>query len=230
MNINEILGTLTTLLFAIPVLLILFLRLYVNKSLLMLAVYCTFTALYNAMNSGLLSADQQFFNKWAVFTNYTDAPLMLGLLILYCHTKFKRNLILLIGALILMYEIVVAFRFGLAPVSSLYISGVGLVLIFALGVYFFITQLKHTVRFGKGLGRTFIAAAIFFGYGLYVIVYLLYFIYNYPDVSDVFQLYYASSMIFCVLASAGVLQLYRRHRMLQQVLVVRRELQQFFRH
>lgn len=228
MKLHDLLGVVATLCYLAPLLTVIFLGLFINKSLLSLALYCGIAVVYNALHTGLLPADKHLLLNSGILFGYLNGPLMLGLLTLYCHTPVKKKTVYTTATLYLIYEAAIAIRFGWQEKSTLYTSGVGLLLVFVLGVYFFTAQLKQTVRFGKGLGRSFIAAAIFFSYGLYGIVYYVHCIHQAPEISDTLSLYYAASIIFCVLATTGLLHLYLRHRQIKQVQQVRRELQAFF--
>ena len=228
MKLHDLLGVLATVCYLAPLVLILFLGLFINKSLLSLALYCAIAVVHNALNTGLLAAHPQMLHNSGILFGYLNSPLMLGLLTLYCHTPVKKKALYSTATLYIIYEAFIAVLFGWQEKSVLYTSGVGLMLVFGLGIYFFTAQLKQTVRFGKGLGRSFIAAAIFFSYGLYGIVYYVHCIHRAPEVADTMALYYTASIIFCVLVSTGLLHLYLRHRQIRQVQQVRRELQAFF--
>jgi hypothetical protein len=228
MKFHDVLAVVATLCFIAPVLVIFSLGLFVNKSLLALALYCVLAGLYHAMSSDLLTADKQIILNSVLVFSYADAPLILGLLTLYCHTPLKKKLVYTVAVSYILFEALVAIRFGWQVKSTFYTSGIGLVLIFGLGIYFFTAQLKQTIRFSKGMGRAFIAAAIFFSYGLYAIVYFVHCVFEAPGAKDTFVLHHTASIIFCVLVTTGLVHLYLRHRQVKQVLQVRRELQDFF--
>lgn len=228
MNWNVFLGLVSTFLFLLPAVIVATSGLHINKSLLALGIYFLLNAINGFMGEGLVPVSKPLSNGFATFINYTDTPLMLVTMLLFCHTPQKRRIINALLVLTLVYEGIIFVQHGLAAVSSVYVSGPGLLLVFVCGIYFFVAQLRQTIRFGKGLGRTLISAAIFFTYGSYGIIYYFYYIQRSPDVGDVFLLYYFSSMVFCLLISVGLLQLRRMHKKVQQLLLVRRELRMFF--
>lgn len=228
MNWNAYLGPLSACSFFVPVLLIGCTGLYANKSLLLLGLYCLLHSLYGMADQAFWPLSVQAKTAFASVTNYLDAPLMLLVLLLFCHSTYKRKALSMVAGIYVVYEIGIATYWGLKPSSTLFVCGPGLLLVFGYGFYFFRVQLRQTIQYGKGLGRTLLAAAILFVYGCFCIIYCFYYLLEVSQVEDVFLLYHLASLIFCLLLSFGLLQLNRQHKKIKQLQLVRKELAQFY--
>ena len=228
MNWNVFLAPFSAFLFLIPAIVIGASGLYVNKSLFCLCFYSILNGANGIATLDFLHVSPQTLDVFAVINNYLDTPLMLLVMLLFCHSKRSRNILCMLAVLIILYEAGVAAVLRLQPSSTLFVSGPGLLLVFCTSLYFFVRQLKQTIRFGKGLGRTVIIASIFFTYGSYCILYVFFYVQEVSQVDDVLLLYHFASVIFCSVLTFGLLQLARQHRKLKQLLLVRKELAQFY--
>jgi hypothetical protein len=228
MNWNIFLGTFSAFLFLVPAIIIGASGLYVNKSLMWLFFYSILNAANGILELNFLHVNPQVLRVFAAVNNYLDTPLMLLVMLLFCHSKRSRTVLHIFAVLMVLYEIGVALALRLQPSSTVFVSGPGLPLVFCVSLYFFVVQLKQTIRFGKGLGRTVIVASFFFVYGSYCIIYVFFYLQKVPQVDDVFLLYHFASIVFSTLLSFGLLQLARQHQKLKQLLLVRKELAQFY--
>lgn len=224
----KIVGLLSISALFLPVLLLLFFRLYQNISLLALGFYCFITAVYNLMGEGFLPVPDKVLDVFSVVNNYLDAPLMSSIFFMYGNKNKTRKLLLICMGLFVVYELVILWKFGLKIDSSKYVLGPGVALVFCLGLYFFSYQAKRTLFFGKWMGRTLISAAIVFAYGCYGLIYYFYYIGETPFVADIFLLYYITSFIFSLLVSLAFFYIYQKHCRIKEVQQVRRELALFF--
>jgi hypothetical protein len=177
-------------LFLVPAIVIGASGLYINKSLMWLCFYSILNGVNGILALHFLHISPQVLGAFAVVNNYLDTPLMLLVLLLFCHSKRSRTVLHILAVLIVLYEIGIALALRLQPSSTLFVSGPGLLLVFCTSLYFFVVQLKQTIRFGKGLGRTVIIASFFFVYGSYCIIYIFYYVQQVSQVDDVFLLYH----------------------------------------
>lgn len=228
MNINLITGALATTALFVPVLLVLAGRLFTNGSLLSLAVYYLFTGLYNLMDLNVLPAVPLFKRQAAVLFNYLDAPLMLMVLLFFCNSAWKRNLVLLALFLFLIFEAIILFWFGLQVQSSVYLLGPGVVLILILSVFFFLHYGKVTIVQRRGQGRTYMLVSIIFSYASFLILYYLHYLMHTPATADVFLIYYIGTFISSVIMSIGLVWIIRRTRAIREQQLTRKELALFF--
>lgn len=228
MSFNLIAGAAAVVALFVPVLLILAGRLYTNRSLLVLFVYYLFTGVYNLMDLDVIPATALFKRHAGVAFNYLDTPMMLVVLLFFCNQKWKRNLVLLALALFMVFEIIIAFRFGLAVQSSVYLLGPGTVLILLLSIFFFSHYGKICIVQGRGLGKTLMLVSIIFFYTSFLILYYLHYLLHTPAEADEFLIYYISVFIAAVVMSTGLVSIIRRARAIREWQLTRKELALFF--
>ncbi len=228
MNINTTLGIISAIAFALPVLIIIFGRLFFNVSLLALVVYFLLSFSNNLVIENVVVVSANTKSIIGVFSNYLDVPLILTAMLMFCSEKWTEKAIKICLTVFVLYEIVIFFNHQLSPVSSKYIMGPGILLILAWSLYFFITNIKRTIMQSKGIGKTLMITSVLFAYGSYLIVYFFAFIINTPNKADVFIIYYLTSIIFSFVMSAGLFQVRKRFKEIEEVQTTRKELTLFF--
>lgn len=228
MSINTALGIISTLAFLLPPIIILYSRLFINISLLALVFYFLLLVIYNLMSENILFVSPEVKRKAGVIANYSDVPLILMSMLLFCIEKWKQKLIMTLLILFMVYEAIILFKFQLTALSSKYVMGPGIILIFILSVYFFIINIRHTIVQGKGIGKTLMASSILFAYGCYLLVYIFAYIVKTSNRADVFTIYYLASIIFSLLMSAGLIWVKKRFKEIEEAKTTRRELHMFF--
>ncbi|HEX2608378.1 MAG TPA: hypothetical protein VHK91_13405 [Flavisolibacter sp.] len=228
MNWNTFLGVTASTSFLLPVAAIVYYKLYTHRSLAALLISYSITSLYNFAELQLIPMPASFTNGFGVVNNYLDIPLMLTALLFFCPIKQKQKTVHVITGLFLAYEVVLAIQFGLQPKVVVYIMGPGLLLILAYAFYLFVRHIRNTIVYGKNAGRTLMLAAILFSYSCYGFIYYFYYLQKTGAVSDIYLLYYLSSIFSCVLMCIGLALTNKRLKLLNDLKVTRRELQMFF--
>ncbi|MBA2745245.1 MAG: hypothetical protein H0U44_03365 [Flavisolibacter sp.] len=230
MNTNTFFGFVASLAFFVPVTIILYYRLYKHRSLLALMTSYLLTAFYNILSQDYLQVPPGFIRGFGVINNYLDIPLMLTALLFFCPIKKKQNSVHIVTAAFIIYEMILAFTFGLDPKVIIYIMGPGLAIIVGYTFYLFVRHIKITIVYGKNAGRTLMLVSILFAYGCYSLVYYFFYIQKTSDVADAFLLYFISSLAASILMSIGLHLIKKRMKQLQEIQNTRKELQLFFNH
>jgi hypothetical protein len=230
MNLNTILGILSAIGFALPVLIIIIARLYMNISLLALVAYFLFGFSYNLMVENVLVVSPDTRRVVGVLINYLDVPFILTAMLMFCTGKWTEKAIKISMGIFGLFELVIFSKYQFSFLSSKYIMGPGILLIMGFSLYFFINNIKLTIMQGKGVGKTLMVTSILFAYGSYLIVYFFAFIQKAANQADVFIIYYLTSIIFSGLMSAGLFYVQRRVREIKEVQNTRKELSVFFDH
>lgn len=228
MDVNFVAGIAATAALLVPVLLILTARLFKNGSLAALLLYYLFNALYNLVELNIISLPALFKRHAAVVFNYLDTPVMLMVLLFFCNEKWKCRMIVFLLALFSLYEIIIAFIFGLDVASSVYLLGPGTLIVLILSIYFFADYGKVTIVHGKGTGKTFMLASVIFSYGCFLVLYYLYYLQHTSAVADVFLIYYIGLFVSAVLMSVGLAWIIKRDREIKELQLTRKELALFF--
>ncbi|HUQ96259.1 MAG TPA: hypothetical protein VM010_01245 [Chitinophagaceae bacterium] len=228
MNLNFATGAAAVAALCLPVLLIFFGRLYKNGSLFTLFFYYLLNAVYNTMSLNIIVVPELFKSKAAAFFNYLDTPMMLLVLLFFCNEKWKRQMIIALLAIFLVFEMVIAVFFGLDRASSIYLLGPGTLLLLGLSIYFFAHYGKVSIVQGKGTGKTLMLVSIIFSYGCFLILYYLHYLQRTTEVADVYLIYYIVTFISAVLMSLGLIWIIKRSRQINELLTTRKELALFF--
>lgn len=224
---NNLFGVTSVLCFSLPILAILFFRLYRHASLIALMIYYSLTILH-CLSSSTMPPSPDFKDTWEVLYNYIEIPLMLSALLFFCPARQKQEKIHSLIKFFVAYEVMVAFVFGVSPQASLYVMTPGLAIIVSYSLFLFLRQVKFTLVHGKNRGRVLMLGALLFSYSCYLYVFYTYFIMGKVDVSGIYALHFLSSTIAAVFMSVGLFLMRHRIRGLQELKITRRELQMVF--
>jgi hypothetical protein len=228
MNWNTFFGVTATVCLFFPVATILYYRLFKHRSLTALMIAYLSTGIYSLMQSKLISVTPQMQKGFGVVNDYLNIPLMLTALLFFCPVRQRQRAVHLITWTFICYELLIAFTYGLSPDATIYIMGPGLALVLLYSFYLFARHIKVTIEFGKNAGRTLMLVSILFTYVCYGIVYHFYYIQQTPDVADAFLVYFVSSIVASMLMTAGLTQIRKRMKELEEIKNTRRELAIFF--
>jgi hypothetical protein len=220
-------GLTSVLCFGLPVLVIVLFRLYRHTSLIALALYYGL-AICHCLNAETIPPVPNFNNPFDVAYTYLEIPLMLTALLFFCPAKQRqRNMHTLIGFFI-VYEIAISIFAGFSPKASVYIMAPGLLVVVLYAAFLFLRQAKFTIMHRKNSGRVLMLGAILFSYTAYLFVFYTYFIQEQKEIASVYNIYFISSTIASLLMSVGLFMMRFRIKELQELKVVRRELQMVF--
>jgi len=227
MNPISLFGLSSIACFALPVLAILIFRLYRHASLIALMLYYVLT-IFHCLNAESTPPVPNFHNPWDVAYSYAEIPLMLTALLFFCPAKQRQQKIHLLIALFVGFEIIIALLFGFTPQASMYITAPGLLMIVGYSLFLFLRQAKFTMIHGKNVGRLLMLGGILFSYGCYLFLFYVYFIEKQTDIAGIYYLYFISSTIASLLMAVGLFMMRHRIKELQELKVVRRELQMVY--
>lgn len=227
MNPESLFGVSSLLCFSLPVLVILLFRLYRHASLIALMAYYALTILH-CVTAESVPPVPDFKNGWDVAYSYIEIPLMLTSLLFFCPAKARQQKIHLLIALFVAFEMGVALCVGFTPIASMYITAPGLLMVVGYSMFLFLRQAKFTMIHGKNGGRVLMLGGILFSYTCYLFVFYAYFIEGSPDIAGIYYLYFVSSTVASLLVAFGLFLMRHRVRELQELKVVRRELQLIF--
>jgi hypothetical protein len=228
MNWYTIAGAASIITLFTPVFLILFFKLYKNKSLLVLLVYYSASGIYNLMAQGFITIPVSARKAFGTVLNYLDAPMMLAVLLFFCAAQWKRRVIYFSMALFCIYEVFILFSFHLSPISNSYILGPGILIILLYSSYLLFQHSEATVVHGKGLGLTMVLVSILFSYGCFSIIYFMHYLQKTSALADVLLIYYIVLIISSVSLSIGLIWIQKRIKDIEEVQLTRKELAHFF--
>lgn len=212
MNWPHVIGIASTIAFIIPVIIIVSMRLFTNKSFLALAFYYLFAFCYNLITAGLITVPADIKRGLGLFNNFFDTPLILFFLLLFSHSeKLSRQIKILIASYI-AYELLLIAIFGYNATVITFAIGSGMVVNLIFCTYFFLQQTRITITNHKETGKAVIVAALLFAYGCYAFIYMFYYVARTQNIADVFLVFYLISIISPLMMSAGLLMEGRKNR------------------
>ncbi len=173
-----------------------------------IGIYWLFNGLVNfpilwPMQQGAL---HHFFQHLSNIYDLVDTPLVLLVFALASSGKLRKQ-VLLVLVIFVIGESVLIGQKGYAFSWPIVVGiGVSLILVYTvMGLWQYLKKMEHN-RFEHSM--VYVYAALLFGYGTYLIIYLLYYLrgsasgYN---EADTFLLYYTSLLLSAVVTSTGIL-------------------------
>lgn len=220
-------GLSSILCFGLPVLAIVLFKLYRHTSLIALAAYYLLTIVH-CLYAENIPPVPDFKNPFDIAYSYIEIPLILTSLLFFCHGHQRKQLMQKIIFGFMVYEVLVSLYFKFSPGATIYIVAPGLLVVLGYTMFLLLRQLKFTMIHGKNIGRVMMLAAILFSYCSYALVFYTYFIQKQTDITGIYALYFISSTIASILMAIGLFMMRHRIRELQELKVVRKELQMVF--
>lgn len=225
---REILGILSTMVFYLPIFIIIYYKLYTHISFIAVMIYYFNSGTYSLMTEGIIQVPESVMNNFGAFCNYSDTILVLFILLLFCIDKLNSVVILSTIGLYTIYQFVIFYLYGTQPGSDIYATGPGIVMILLFTAYLFYKHIKFAIINNRGVGKSLMITAILFAYFCYAFVYWEYYILETPFVADVFIIYFISSIISTTLMVTGLAFFSKRYKQLRELRITRRELAMFF--
>jgi hypothetical protein len=224
---DSLFGFTSVVCFSLPVVIILFFRLFRHIGLLALLVYYTLTIL-RCVSSNNVPPEPNLKNGWDVLYNYLEIPLMLSTLLFFCRARKRQEKIHFLMGGFVVYELAIAVLYGFSPTASLYVMVPGLVIVASCSLFLFIRQVRFSLVHQKNTGRLLMLGALVFSYSCYLFLFFSYFLMELQTVSGIYALFFLSSSIAAVMMSVGLYLMRHRIKELQELKVTRRELQMVF--
>lgn len=229
MNWNAIMGLISTIALFLPVLLILLLRLGAHRTFPALLCYYSIVGAYNLLTEGYFKVSHDTVHYWSICNNLLDAPLMMFFLTYFSPTQsFTRKMRFVIIGLVIFETVVVLIK-GFNTEAITITLGPALLTVFFFCGIFFVRLTKIAIMRHKGAGKAMMAASLLFAYGCYTIIYLMYYVFKTPYVSDTFLIYFLVATFSSLLMCTGILLEKRRVLKLNELLQTRKELNDLYR-
>ena len=220
-------GLTSILCFGLPIFVIVLFRLYRHASLIALALYYALT-IFHCLNAATIPPVPDFNNPFDVAYSYLEIPLILTALLFFCPVKQRQRNMHLLITFFIAYELAISVFAGFSPKASVYIMAPGLMVVVLYSAFLFLRQMKFTIMHGKNIGRVLMLGAVLFSYSAYLFVFYTYFIREQKEIAGVYNIYFISSTIASLLMSVGLFMMRGRIKELQELKVVRKELQMVY--
>ena len=220
-------GLTSILCFGLPVFAIILFKLYRHTSLIALALYYILTIVH-CLFAPNIPPVPDFQNPFDIIYSYVEIPLMLTALLFFCHARQRRLIMQRIIVAFVAYEVIISLYFRFSPQATIYIAAPGLLVVIGYTAFLMIRQMKFTLLHGKNIGRVLMLAAILFSYSSYALVFYNYFVQAQSVIASIYTLFFISSTVAALLMAIGLFMMRHRIKELQELKVVRKELQMVF--
>jgi hypothetical protein len=230
MNIFSIFAFIATVASFLPIAVVLYQRLGTYKSFPALIAYFIPVFMYNLMIDGYVHVSKDVITATGLANNLLNAPLMLLFLSYFSTSNLFAKRLRWFTILYILFEIIMVVLNGFNFSTITIILGPGLFVVFGLIVYLFYKHSKVVVRSKKALGKCYMLGGLLFGFGLYLILYLLIYVSKSQEVKYTMFLYNLNLSISTIALCIGIVYERRRIDKLFETKQVRKELNEINKH
>ena len=225
MNSHSLLGIISSIALFIPVALIIFLKLFSNRSFLALAICYFIVGAQNLMRQSVFGIPKVIYQSMSLVDNILEVPLMLLFLTFFSTSALMTKRIKTCIYVFLAFETIILAVFGFNVKAIRIILGPDITLIVAISFSFFLRYVRLSVSNTKSVGKAVMASAVFISYVLFSIVYVFYYLMkNQQYRGDAELIYYLVSILSAILMSIGILIENKRFKKLDELRHTRKEL------
>jgi hypothetical protein len=228
MNWHHAIGILSTIALFVPACVIVATKLIRYKQYLPLFIWCVLAFGFNLMTEHLVDVPKTTERYYGIIINLTDMPLILAFLIFQVASSFQIKTMKIMLAVFIVFEIILITLFGITVKTITLTMGPGLLIVFGYSLLYFVYTVKRSFIHNKFIGKAVIASSLSFAYGCFIIIYVLHYLIQLPDIPNLFLIYYFITIIYCGILSVGLYIESKRKKKLYELLITRRELMRFF--
>ena len=228
MTLFNLIGFISTVALAIPIIASLATKLSWYKSFPALFFYYLIIFSYNLFLLGYINTDGNFKYYHGVFNNVLDTPLILTFFLYFSTTPaFRKKLQFTILSFI-VFEIIILAVFGFTAKATTIILAPGLVLTLAISLMVFMHQVKIAVENHKAIGKALMSASLLFAYVGYCFVYSVFYLMKTTNKEDAFIVFFLITIFSSVIMSAGIFLERKRVQQLLELQTTREELKAIY--
>jgi len=219
------LGIISSIVLFAPIIIILTLKLFTNRSFLALAAYYLMVSVQNLMKQNIIITPKWLYQSFGIINNFLDAPLIL-LFLIYFGTSALMNKRIMWGILIFLgFEAIILCIYGFSIKTVKIILGPDIAIISMLSLVFFLRNVRLAITHSKSLGKAFMISSVLFSYAIFSLVYIFYYLMKNDDYKKDAQLvYYLVTILSAILMSIGILIENKRIKRLDELKNTRKEL------
>jgi hypothetical protein len=225
MNSTSAIGIASSFVLFMPVILILTLKLFTNKSFLALAVYCFIMSVQTLMNQNAIVTPKWIYQSLGIANDLLDAPLMLLFLLFFSVSArmTKRITIMIFAFLVFEAAVVIFFGFTIKTVKIILAPDMAVILV--LSFMFFNRNVRLAITNSKSLGKAIMISSVLLSYTIFSIAYIFFYILpsrQYRD--DAMLISYLVTILSGLLMTIGILIENKRIKKLDELKNTRKEL------
>lgn len=221
---DAILGTASSLLLVVTIILLLVNVKEGKHYFLALAFYLAQIVFLNMLSTNLIAVPDRFRFYFGIWNNLLDLPLMMLFLQYFAKDQKARKWLMYITGAYILFDLIVYLIMGMTIPSLTIIIGPGLAIVTAISFYFFVDRLKLAIASHCETGKAFLTGAIVFAYLCFTLIYILFYLMKSTYISDIYAIYYITFIILSGCLSTGLLQIMASNKRKQNDTPVKREI------
>jgi hypothetical protein len=204
LQLFDIISFIAILSYFVPLIIVLFKRLWNDLFFMLFATYWAIGGLINGTDL-IPDFPKQASYMIGVFYNMLDIPFILA--ILYCTSlslkvkKITSVALLLVG----IFEVVSLVSKGVNYDALKYPLGAGIAVVLLIVIMEIIRYLQHVEHSNRQNAKVFIHAAVLFEYATFIVIYIFDYFIETSNRQDSFLIYYISTLVAIIIASCGYL-------------------------
>jgi len=228
MNLFYIMGLISTIALALPIITLVSSKLAWYRSFPALLFYYFFVFSYTVALLGYIDTSHDYRYYHGIICNVLDTPLILAFLTYFGKTIHFRKRLQVIALVFIVFEIIVLGMYGFNTDATTIILAPGLLLTLIISVFFFIHQVKIAVVHHKAVGKAVMISALVFAYVGYCFVYAVYYVIKPAYKDDAHLVYFLITISSCITMAIGIYFERARVRQLEELKTTRKELKSIY--
>jgi hypothetical protein len=228
MNLFNIMGLVSTLALALPIIILLTSKLAWYRSFPALFFYYLVLLSYNLIFLGYIDTGKNFQQYHGVINNLLDTPLILVFLLYFSKTVYFRKKLMITILTFIAFEILIVSIYGFNARATTIILAPGLLLVLAISLLFFIHQVKIAVVYHKAAGKAIMVAALLFAYVGYCFVYSVFYLVKPVYKNDAHLVFFLITIFSSIAMAVGIFIERLRVRQLVELKTTREELKSIY--
>ena len=230
MNLFEIMGLVSTVAMALPIIAMLISQLAWYRSFPAIFFYYLLVLTYTATLLGYIGAGDGYRYYLGVLCNFLDTPLILLFLLYFSRTIYFWKKLMTAALAFIAFELIVIAMYGFNTRATTIVLAPGLIITLVISLLFFIHQVKISVVHHKAVGKAVMISSVLFAYVGYCFVYVVYYLINKPVFKDDAHIvYFLITIVSSTTMSVGIYLEKSRVKQLVELKTTREELKTIYR-
>ena len=228
MNLFEIMGLLSTVALALPIIALIVSKLAWYRSFPALFFYYVLVISYTASLLGYINTGSAYRYYHGVTSNFLDTPLILLFLLYFSRTISYWKRLLIAAFVFIAFEVIVIAMYGFNTKATTIVLAPGLILTLVISLLFFIHQVKISVVYHKAAGKAVMISSVLFAYVGYCFVYVVYYVIKPVYKDDAHLVYFLITIVSSTAMCIGVYLEKSRVKHLAEIKTTREELKAIY--
>ena len=225
MDLYSAIGIIAPIALLIPIVLLLILRLFTNRSFIALLIYYLILSVHLMMRQNVIQAPPRVYQSLGIIDNLLDAPLMLLFLMLFSVSALMRKRIMTGVLIFLGFEGITILFCGFTVKTVKIILGPDIMIILTLSFALFLRNVRLAITNSKSLGKAVMISSVLVSYIIFTLVYIFYYLAkNTQYKGDAQLIFYLITIISAILMSIGIAIENKRIKKLDELRNTRKEL------